>query len=75
MKPKVSNAARSPRLEPLSAVQSATPSAVDTVIADGRMLKQGGRVIGVDTPALAQQGGRGWQHCSVAEALCFKPAG
>lgn len=45
-----------PVLDPYaSVVQSATPSAVDTVIADGRMLKQGGRVIGVDTPALAQQ--------------------
>jgi 5-methylthioadenosine/S-adenosylhomocysteine deaminase len=45
-----------PVLDPYaSLVQSATPSAVDTVIADGRVLKQGGRVLGVDMPALARE--------------------
>jgi cytosine/adenosine deaminase-related metal-dependent hydrolase len=43
-----------PVLDPYaSVVQSATPSAVDTVIADGRILKQSGQVTVVDTPALA----------------------
>ena len=45
-----------PVLDPYaSVVQSATPSAVDTVIADGRILKAGGRVTGIDTPALSRE--------------------
>lgn len=44
-----------PVLDPYaSVVQSATPSAVDTVIADGRILKQRGQVVGVDTQSLAR---------------------
>lgn len=45
-----------PVLDPYaSVVQSATPSAVDTVIADGRILKRGGQVLGLDTRALGEQ--------------------
>jgi 5-methylthioadenosine/S-adenosylhomocysteine deaminase len=40
-------------------VQQATPSDVDTVIADGRVIKQGGRLLGVDVPALAAQAAAG----------------
>lgn len=45
-----------PVLDPYaSVVQSATPSAVNTVIADGWILKAGGRVTGIDTPALGRE--------------------
>ncbi|MFJ3483237.1 amidohydrolase family protein [Pseudomonas sp. NPDC090202] len=37
-----------------SVVQSATPSDVDTVIANGRLLKRSGRLLSVDYPALTQ---------------------
>lgn len=42
-----------------SVVQSATPSDVDTVIADGRIIKQAGRLMHVDVPALAAQAAAG----------------
>lgn len=38
-----------------SVVQSATPADVDTVIADGRVLKRGGRLTGVDVASLAAE--------------------
>lgn len=38
-----------------SVVQSATPSDVDTVIANGRLLKRSGRLLNVDYPALTQE--------------------
>lgn len=37
-------------------VHSAQPSDVDTVIADGRILKRGGRLIGVDADEIVRQG-------------------
>jgi 5-methylthioadenosine/S-adenosylhomocysteine deaminase len=43
-----------------SVVQSATPAAVDTVIADGRVLKQNGRLLHVDVQALAIEANQGW---------------
>ncbi|MGE8389387.1 MAG: amidohydrolase family protein [Pseudomonas sp.] len=36
-------------------VQSATPADVDTVIADGRIVKRGGQLIGLDTATLRSQ--------------------
>lgn len=36
-------------------VQSATPAAVDTVIADGRIVKRAGQLIGMDLPTLRSQ--------------------
>lgn len=47
-----------------SVVQSATPSDVDTVIADGRMLKQGGRLLTINVEALATDARRGWETVS-----------
>lgn len=49
-----------PVLDPVaSVVQSATVADVDTVIADGRVLKRGGQLIGVDVQALALDVTRG----------------
>lgn len=45
-----------PVLDPFaSVVQSATPADVDTVIADGRVLKRGGRLLGSDCAALTRE--------------------
>ncbi|WAH60763.1 amidohydrolase family protein [Pseudomonas silvicola] len=50
-----------PLTDPYAAVvQSATPADVDTVIADGRVLKQGGRLLHIDIQALADDANRGW---------------
>ncbi|MDR6711466.1 cytosine/adenosine deaminase-related metal-dependent hydrolase [Pseudomonas hunanensis] len=43
-------------------VQSATPDDVDTVIADGRIIKRAGQLVGVDLPALRSQAIAGAQH-------------
>ncbi|MFJ4145204.1 amidohydrolase family protein [Pseudomonas sp. NPDC089734] len=43
-----------------SVVQSATPNDVDTVIAEGRLLKQGGKLLEVDTEKLANEAIEGW---------------
>jgi cytosine/adenosine deaminase-related metal-dependent hydrolase len=49
--------------EPLACiVQSATPGDVDTVIADGRIIKRAGQLVGVDLPALRSQAIAGAQH-------------
>lgn len=42
-----------------SVVQSTTPSDVDTVIADGRIIKRAGRLLGVDARALAVEAAAG----------------
>jgi len=42
-----------------SVVQSATPADVNTVIADGRIIKRDGRLIGIDLAALASQASKG----------------
>ncbi|WAH56664.1 amidohydrolase family protein [Pseudomonas silvicola] len=52
-----------PVTDPLAAVvQSATPADVDTVIADGWILKQGGRLLRVDVQALAAEANEGWNQ-------------
>lgn len=44
-----------PVTDPVAAVvQSATPADVDTVIADGRVIKRAGRLLGLETKALAK---------------------
>jgi cytosine/adenosine deaminase-related metal-dependent hydrolase len=46
-------------------VQSCSPSDVDSVIADGRLLKQGGQLLGVNRQALAREVDRAWQQLRV----------
>lgn len=43
-------------------VQSATPADVDTVIADGHILKRAGQLVGIDLSALRSQAIAGAQH-------------
>lgn len=38
-------------------VQSANPSNVDTVVIDGRVLKSGGRLVGIDVPRIVREAG------------------
>lgn len=49
-----------PVIDPVaSIVQSGTPADVNTVIADGRIIKRNGRVLGIDLAALAAQASAG----------------
>lgn len=49
-----------PLIDPAATVvQSATPGDVDTVIAEGRIIKQAGKLVGVDVPALAAEAAQG----------------
>lgn len=43
-----------------SVVQSATPADVHTVIADGRVLKQAGKLVGIDVDALMKEAVQAW---------------
>ncbi|MBD1551170.1 amidohydrolase family protein [Pseudomonas typographi] len=49
-----------------SVVQSASAADVDTVIADGRLLKQGGRLLAVDVEGLRAQVAQGWAAVAAA---------
>lgn len=52
-----------PLTDPAAAVvQAASPSDVDTVIADGRVIKRGGLLIGIDTRELAAEANKAWKH-------------
>lgn len=50
-----------------SVVQSCTPAHVDTVIADGRIIKRAGRLLGVDTQLLAMQAAAGLKRLNARE--------
>lgn len=54
-----------PLTDPAAAVvQSTSPMDVDTVLADGRVLKRGGLLIGVDTRELAGEAAQRWRTLS-----------
>lgn len=49
-----------PLIDPVATVvQSATPGDVDTVIADGRIIKRAGRLVAIDVAALGDEAARG----------------
>ncbi|WP_369790259.1 amidohydrolase family protein [Rouxiella sp. WC2420] len=49
-----------PMIDPVAAVvQSVTPADIDTVIADGRIIKKGGKLQDIDVPMLAKEAAQG----------------
>ena len=54
-----------------TAVQSATPANVDTVLVDGRIVKRGGKLVGYDVPKIVTEARR---FRASVESRCRRPA-